>query len=59
VTTHTVITIDVARGTGIQVVIHGDMAMVLGPGSLSLGCCGLSRTVMWQRASGVVMGGHW
>ena len=35
---HVVITIDVARGAGIQVVVLGDVAMALGPGSSSLGC---------------------
>jgi len=42
---------DVARGAGIWVVVLGDMVMALGPGSSLLGCCGLSRTVMWWRVS--------
>jgi len=41
------------------VVILGDVAMALGPGSSSLGCCGLLRTVTWRRASGLAMGGCW
>jgi len=56
---HVVTTIDMARGAGIWVVVLGDVAMALGPGSSSLGCCSLLRTVTWWRASGLVMGGHW
>jgi len=59
VMTHTIVTIDVAMGTGIQVVILGDVAMGLGPRWSSLGCYGLSRAVTWQWASGMAMGGHW
>ena len=58
-TWHAVVTIDIAMGGGIRVVVLGHVAMALGLGSSSLGRCGLSRTVTWRWASGVAMGGRW
>jgi len=48
---HIVITVDVAMGDGVRVVILGDV--------VALGCCALSRAVTWLSASGVVVGGRW
>jgi len=50
-TWHVVITVDVAMGDGVWVVVLGDVA--------TLGCCALSRVVTWQSASGMAVGGHW
>jgi len=58
-TWHTIVTIDIAMGGGIRVVVLGHVALVLGLRSSSLGHCSLSRTVMWQWASGMAMGRHW
>jgi len=51
VTMHTIITVDVAMGDGVQVVVLGDVVV--------LGCCALLRVVTWLSASGVAVGGRW